>query len=100
MTNKEWSMAVTIVHPGNENVAKAAPPPSRLASLAGRKIGLLDISKPGGNFFLDRIEEILRTRYGAAEVIRARKPTYTKNAPVQVIEQLRGVDAVIEGLAD
>ena len=93
-------MAVTIVHPGNENVPKAAAPPQRLANLAGKKIGLLDISKPGGSFFLDRLEEILRSRYGAAEVVRARKPTYTKNAPPQVIEQLRSVDAVIEGLAD
>jgi hypothetical protein len=93
-------MAVTIVHPGNENIAKAATPPPRLAGLAGKRIGLLDISKPGGNFFLDRLEEILRTKYGAAEVLRARKPTYAKNAPPQIIEQLRSMDAVVEGLAD
>jgi len=93
-------MAVTIVHPGNENIPKAAAPPRRLTSLAGKKIGLLDISKPGGSFFLDRLEEILRSRYGAADVVRVRKPTYTKNAPPQIIEQLRSVDAVVEGLAD
>lgn len=93
-------MTVTIVHPGNERVAKAAPAPARLASLAGRRIGLLDISKPGGSFFLDRLEEILRTKYGAAEVVRTRKPTFAKNAPPQVIEQLRALDAVVEGLAD
>lgn len=93
-------MAVTIVHPGNENIPKAAAPPRRLASLADKKIGLLDISKPGSNFFLDRLEEILRNRYGAADVVRTRKPTYTKNAPPQIIEQLRSVDAVVEGLAD
>jgi len=44
-------MPVTIVHPGNESVPRAATPPARLASLAGKKIGLLDISKPGGSFF-------------------------------------------------
>ncbi|HMC31089.1 MAG TPA: hypothetical protein VKL99_09660 [Candidatus Angelobacter sp.] len=93
-------MAITIVHPGNESIPKAATPPPRLAGLAGKRIGLLDISKPGGSFFLDRLEEILRTRYGAAEVVRTRKPTYTKNAPSQVIEQLRGLDAVVEALAD
>ena len=93
-------MAVTIVHPGNERVTKAAPAPARLASLAGTRIGLLDISKPGGSFFLDRLEEILRTKYGAAEVVRTRKPTFAKNAPPQVIEQLRALDAVVEGLAD
>ena len=91
---------VTIVHPGNESVPKAATPPPRLASLKGKRIGLLDISKPGGSFFLDRLEEILRTRYGAADVLRTRKPTFSKNAPQQIIEQLRGMDAVVEGLAD
>lgn len=93
-------MPVTLIHPGNENVPQAAAPPARLPSLTGKKVGLLDISKPGGSFFLDRLETILRGRYGVAEVIRVRKPTFAKNAPPQVIEKLRSVDAVVEGLAD
>ena len=93
-------MPITIVHPGNENVATADAPPPRLASLKGKKIGLLDISKPGGSLFLDRLEELLRSRYEAAEIVRLKKPTYTKNAPAQIIEQLRAMDAVVEGLAD
>ena len=93
-------MPITLVHPGNENIPQAAAPPARLGSLSGKKIGLLDISKPGGSFFLDRLEKILRDRHGVAEVIRARKPTFAKKAPPQVIEQLRAADAVIEGLAD
>ena len=93
-------MPVTLVHPGNEKVPQAATPPPRLPSLAGKKVGLLDISKPGGSFFLDRLEQLLLTHYRAAEVVRVKKPTYTKNAPPAVIEQLRGMDAVIEALAD
>ena len=93
-------MPVTLVHPGNESKPQAEPPPPRLASLSGKKIGLLDISKPGGSLFLDRLEEILRERYGVAEVLRTRKPTFSKNAPPEVIEQLRSMDAVIEALAD
>ena len=93
-------MPVTLVHPGNERVAQAAPPPARLTSLAGKQLALLDISKPGSSLFLDRLEEILRTHYGVAEIIRTRKPTFAKIAPPQVIEQLRGADAVIEALAD
>jgi hypothetical protein len=93
-------MPVSLVHPGNESVPKAAPPPARLSSLSGKKIGLLDISKPGGSLFLDRLETILRERYGVADVVRARKPTFAKNAPPSVIEQLRPMDAVIEALAD
>jgi hypothetical protein len=93
-------MPITLVHPGNERAVQAAAPPARLASLAGKKIALLDISKPGGSLFLDRLEEILCASFGVAEVIRTRKPTFAKIAPQQVIEQLRGADAVIEALAD
>jgi hypothetical protein len=93
-------MAVTIVHPGNERVPQAATPPARLAGLAGKRIGLLDISKPGGSIFLDRLEELLRTRYGAAEIVRARKPTFAKKAPPEIMAQLRELDAVVEALAD
>ena len=93
-------MATTLVHPGHEGTAQAGAAQARLASLKGKKIGLLDISKPGGRFFLDRLEELLRTRYEASDVIRLTKPTYTKNAPAALIEELRGMDAVVEGLAD
>jgi len=93
-------MPITLVNPMNEAVVKAATPPARLESLAGKKIGLLDISKPGGSFFLDRLAKILRERYHAAEILRAQKPTFSKNAPDPVIEQLRAADAVVEALAD
>ena len=93
-------MAVTLVHPGNESKVQAGAVPARLATLKGKKIGVLDISKPGGRFFLDRLEQLLRQRYEASDVIRLTKPTYTKNAPAELIQQLRGMDAVVEGLAD
>jgi hypothetical protein len=93
-------MPQILINPMNETLAKAAAPPPRLQSLAGKKLGLLDISKPGGNHFLDRLETILRKRYGVAEIVRARKPTYTKKAPPEVLDRLRGADAVVEALAD
>jgi len=93
-------MPLTIVNPMNETAAQAMAPPPRLKTLAGKSIGLLDISKGGGSFFLDRLEKILRERYAVAQVTRARKPTFTKNAPDQVIEQLRTLDVVVEALAD
>jgi hypothetical protein len=93
-------MSMTLVNPMNETAVQAIPPPSRLKTLAGKTIALLDISKPGGSFFLDRLEKIFRERYQAAEIIRTKKPTFTKNAPDQMIEQLRRADAVVEALAD
>lgn len=93
-------MRMTLVSPMNDASTVAVLPAPRLATLAGKRVALLDISKPGGSIFLDRLEANLRGKYGVAEVIRAQKPTYTKPAPEQVLEHLRGVDALIEALAD
>ena len=89
-----------IVNPMNETAQHAAVPAPRLGSIEGKTIALLDISKPGGNIFLDRIERKLRGEYGAANVIREMKPTFAKPAPAASIEKIRHADAVIEGLAD
>ena len=76
---------------------RAASP--RLTSLAGRRVGLLDISKPRGDVFLDRLEELLRAR--GAVVARYRKPTFTKPAPVVLRQEIATqCEAVIEALAD
>jgi hypothetical protein len=93
-------MPLTLVNPMNETATQAAAPPPRLATLTGKSIGLLDISKGGGSYFLDRLEKISRERYQVAEITRTRKPTFTKNAPDQVIDELRKSDAVVEALAD
>ena len=93
-------MPTVIVNPMNESQQANVSAAPRLKTLAGKTIGLLDISKPGGSIFLDRIERLLKERYGVARVVRAAKPTFTKRAPGEVIEKLRGVDAVIEALAD
>jgi hypothetical protein len=71
----------------------------RLVSLAGKTLGLLDISKPRGNVFLDRLEAKLRDR--GAETLRFVKPTFTKPAPVDLRHEIATrCDAVIEALAD
>jgi hypothetical protein len=71
----------------------------RLAGLEGRTIGLLDISKARGDVFLDRIEAGLRAR--GAEVLRFKKPTFTKPAPPDLRQEIAvQCDAVVEALAD
>ena len=71
----------------------------RPASIAGMRIGLLDISKPRGNIFLDQLERRL-TADGAA-VLRFAKPTFTKPAPVDLRHEIATkCDLVIEALAD
>ena len=93
-------MPITLVNPMNEIAPEAAPPAPRVSGLEGKTIALLDISKPGGNVFLDRIERLLKERYRVASIIREMKPTFAKPAPARVIERIRSADAVIEALAD
>jgi hypothetical protein len=62
-------------------------------------VGLLDISKPRGDVFLDRLESLLSDR--GIVVKRYMKPTVAKPAPLPLRQQIVGeVDVVIEGLAD
>jgi len=93
-------MSMRIVSPLNESAPKASAAAPRIATLEGKTVALLDISKPGGSIFLDRIERRLRSEYGVAQVIREMKPTFAKPAPAGVIEKIRGAEAVIEALAD
>ena len=71
----------------------------RPAALAGLRVGLLDISKPRGDLFLDRVEA--RLVEAGARVQRYRKPTFAKPAPVDLRHEIATqCDVVIEALAD
>ena len=88
-----------LLDPTSERAPALRERAPRLAGLAGRRIGLLDIAKPRGDLFLDRIEQRLVER-GAA-VTRFRKPTFTKPAPVDLRHAISAqCDAVVEALAD
>lgn len=88
-----------LLDPTNERQPSRREPAHRLPSLEGKTVGLLDISKARGDVFLDRIEERLAGR--GVEVIRFRKPTFTKVAPLDLRQQIaQRCDAVIEALAD
>lgn len=93
-------MPIILVNPMNEVAFETAVPAQRLTGLEGKTIALLDISKPGGSVFLDRIERLLKERYSVASVIREMKPTFAKPATQGVIDKICSADAVIEGLAD
>ena len=72
---------------------------ARPATIAGLRIGLLDISKPRGDVFLDHLEKMLQE--AGAIVQRYRKPTFTKPAPVDLRHEIATqCNVVIEALAD
>ena len=88
-----------LLDPTSERQPVARPRAVRPASLRGLTVGLLDISKPRGDVFLDRLEELLGGR--GVEVLRFRKPTFTKPAPADLRQEVVSrCEAVVEALAD
>ena len=72
---------------------------SRPTELSGQTIGLLDISKARGDIFLNQLES--RLTAAGANVLRFRKPTFTKPAPVDLRHEIATkCTLVIEALAD
>ena len=91
--------ARTLLDPTSERSPSHRELLERPATLAGLKVGLLDISKARGNVFLDRLEELLTARN--ATVTRFAKPTFTKPAPIDLRHEISTTcDVVIEALAD
>lgn len=88
-----------VLDPTDERTVPHREPRARPASLAGLRVGLLDISKPRGNVFLDRLAELLTAR-GVA-VARYAKPTFAKPMPPDLRRDITThCDVVIEALAD
>ncbi len=92
-------MAV-ILDPTDERTPIRRRLAQRPAALRG-VVGLLDISKPRGDVFLERLEDRLRERVPGLEVRRYRKPTFTKPAPEDLRRKIASeCGFVIEALAD
>jgi hypothetical protein len=92
-------MSRTLLDPTSEQTPATRERAPRPASLDGQVVGLLDISKPRGSVFLDRLEELLEAH--GIRVERYAKPTFTKPAPVDLRHEIAAkCDVVIEALAD
>ncbi len=89
----------TLLDPTSERTTGERSISARPADIADGTVALLDISKPRGDVFLGRLEELL-TEMGVA-VRHYRKPTFSKPAPLDLRRQIAAeCGAVIEALAD
>ena len=88
-----------LLDPTGEQTAPTREWSPRPESLNGQTVGLLDISKPRGDVFLDRLEEQLAER--GLQVRRFTKTTFSKPAPIDLRHEIgTKCDVVIEALAD
>jgi len=88
-----------VLDPTAERAPAERPLLPRPASLDGRTVGLLDISKARGDVVLDRLAELLER--DGVRVRRYRKPTFARPAPVDLRHEIAThCEVVIEALAD
>jgi len=92
-------MTRVVLDPTNEQSVPQRLLLPRPKTLEGHVVALLDISKPRGDVFLDRLEHHLVSE--GISVRRYRKPTFTKPAPVDLRHEIAtNCTLVIEALAD
>ncbi len=92
-------MKQVLLDPTAELSPVQRPRIARPVSLEGLNVALLDISKPRGSEFLDRLEALFAGR-GVA-VKRYRKPRFSTIAPAALRQQIAAeCHAAVEALAD
>jgi hypothetical protein len=92
---------LVLINPQNEaEVAESSLAP-RLSGLQGKRVGLLDNSKSKAGKMLDAVAAILHAQYGFTDVLRRRKPSASKPADPEMINDLASTcDLVVAGVGD
>lgn len=93
-------MSIRVFDPTAEDAAATTTGTLRLVSLQGRTIGLLDNGKFHVRELLDHVEEILRSQYGVAQVLRFRKPDASRPVPAAVLADMQCCEAIISAVGD
>ena len=88
-----------LIDPRNERDRRMRHRPRGCRRWPAARSRSIDISKPGGSVFLDRLDTRLRD-LGVAAITRAVKPAFSKLAPQALLDQVRDAEAVVLALAD
>ena len=92
--------SLVILDPTDERAPIGRRLATRLDHLRGT-LGIIDITKARGDIFCDEVERLLHERLPEIDIIRLRKPTFTKPAPADLRDEVEArCQAVIQALAD
>ena len=92
---------IEILDPRLELVPEEIGISSKLPSLKGKVIGLLENRKYHANVFLQELEEVLTSDYQAQKVIYRNKFSFSSACSDETIDELTGqCDAIIHAIAD
>jgi hypothetical protein len=93
-------MSFDVLDPTNEKLADATALAPRLASLAGKTIGIVTNEKEGTKGYFAHLDRLLRAEFGVDDVVWRAKANYSAPAGPQVVGEMRRWDAVITGVGD
>ena len=92
-------MKQVLLDPTAEISPVQRPRIARTRSLEDLTVALIDISKPRGSEFLDRLEQLFAARVVAVK--RYRKPRFSTIAPAELRQRIAAeCNAAVEALAD
>ena len=90
-----------LVDPTTQPVIARFTGAPRLKDLRGKRVGLIDDSKPNGKELLEELADLLKARYRVADVMYHRKPSASKPADPAVIAQMgKECDYAIVAIGD
>ena len=90
---------IRLYDPTAEPRAVAATLAPRLATLQGKRIGILDNGKANAGTLMLAVARVLQERYGVSEVVKRDKPVAGPPKP-EVLEALSQCDFALVGSAD
>ena len=90
-----------LVDPTTQPIAASFSGAPRLRDLRGKRVGLIDDSKPNGKELLEELAELLKSRYGVADIMYHRKPSASKPADPDAVSRMgESCDYAIVAIGD
>ena len=94
-------MTLRVLDPTFEEGAAGFAPAPRLAGLEGAAVGIISNGKKGAAPFFAHLATLLRTRYGAAEVVLRVKRSFSAPAEPAIMEEAAAEwSAAVAGVGD
>ena len=96
-TRKQYMLVDPITQP----IAASFTGAPRLNDLRGKRVGLIDDSKPNGKELLEELADLLKARFGVADVTYHRKPSASKPGDPEIIARMgKECDYAIVAIGD
>ena len=88
MTHETSVKGMWVLDPTTEPEPMQAEVASRLDTLDNKVLGILDNAKPKADKVLEKVSDMLVNRYNLAGVVKRQKPSASKAAPSEMLDEI------------